>query len=127
MMNKQKWILTVTIIAAATYLAVQFLPWWIVVCIAAITVWQAGLDSVSAFLAGFVSVAFVFILTAAVINHTNGGILAHRMAGLFGGLPVWLLILVSALPAAIAAGLGALTMALFLRHRKITLKDHRHA
>lgn len=127
MTEVQKWILTASVIAAATCLAVQFLPWWIVVGIAAIAVWPAGLKPVSAFLAGFVSVALVFILMAVIINQTNGGILAHRVAGLFGGLPVWLLIMVSCLPAAIAAGLGAMTTALFLRHKKNSIKDHRYA
>lgn len=95
-------ILVITILASMLEL---FLPWWSIAIAAALGgyFFTTRLN----FLAGFISIAFLWALTSLIIDLSSGSDLTERVATIFS-LTRPLLILVTALIGALVAGFAAM-------------------
>ena len=104
-----KFLITILLTIGFGFIAHQFMPWWFIVVVAAMVVAGMGLKTGRGFLAGFIGVALLWGVYAALINTGNDGILASRMGSLFGGMSGLSLVLLTAILAGIVGGLGGLT------------------
>ena len=104
-----RFLLQIVCTALLSYLAEQWLPWWtIVLCAAAVAM---GLPTTrwAAFSGGFAAISLLWMLTATLIDVKNQGILAIKVAPLFGLQSPAVLILLTGLVGGLAGGLGALS------------------
>ncbi len=101
-------ILSIAGIIIFGFIVQQFLPWWSLAVVAALVIAVAKLRPLSSFWAGLVSGMLLWGIYAAVINAGNDGILAEKIAALFGG-PAIMVIFMTALWGGLTAALGALS------------------
>lgn len=94
------------------YLVHLFLPWWVIVLLAALIGAFSQFSGIRAFALGFLGIALLWGITAFLINNSNEGILAARFGDLFGGTSANSLILFTTLLGGFLGGLGAMTGAL---------------
>lgn len=112
-----KFLISVLLIAALSFAACLFLPWWIIAVtgflVAAVIPQGAG----RSFLSGFIALFLLWSGMSFFISAANGHLLAHKIAQLFIKVdsPI-LLILLTGLIGGLVAGLGSLTGS-FLRKR----------
>ena len=114
----KQFLITAGAIGLLTLLSMMVFPWWVVAFISAGVAWVMKLKPGTAFLYGFILVALVFFFQAFFIDNANEGLLSRRIGGLFGGVGPLGLMIISAVPAAIAAGLGGLTGSYLRRVRE---------
>ena len=93
----------------AGFIAQQFLPWWIIAVIAGMLSFIFDIKVGASFWAGFVAAAFLWGGYAGFLDVQNNGILAGRVGKLFGNMPGFVLILITAIIGGIFGGLGAMT------------------
>ena len=108
-MNDQvmKFLLSVILIALLSAVAEMFMPWWSIAVVAFLVSLFVTLRPGSAFLAGFVGVAFFWLTSALIHDIANGHILSKKMAVLFH-LPNYILfILVTAFIGGLIGGLSS--------------------
>jgi len=86
-----------------------YLPWYVLVGVAALAGAFFGLRAGGSFLAGFLAGCLLWGGYAWYLDSRNGGLLSERMGILFGELPGGALLAVTALLGGLLAGLGALT------------------
>lgn len=91
------------------YLISQVLPPWMVIFVAGIVGLFMKKSGLRAFLTGFLAIALLWGIFAFMANSLNDGILAGRLAKLFGGLSPFSLILIVALLGGLLGGMGCLT------------------
>lgn len=105
-----KFIVSVVLTGLLSFAAGMYLPWWSLAVAAFIVSALIPQKPWKAWLSGFLALFLLWGVLAAWIDMKNQHILSQKMAQIFpvGGSYV-LLILVTALVAAIVAGLGALT------------------
>lgn len=85
----------------------HFLPWWVITPIAFGAAWAGSKSPGKAFLSGFLAVFLLWLGMSVWLYAGNDGILAGRVGRLFGGLPGWLLPVISALIGGLTAGVAA--------------------
>ena len=110
-----KLLYTFLIIVILTIIAQMYLPWYVVVLIAAIVAYISKVGPGKSFLVGFLAIALVWGLYACILSAANDGILAGKIGQLFGGLSASLLILITAGVGGLVGGMGALTGSLARR------------
>lgn len=92
------------------YVLNDVLPWWTVAVAAFIAAAIVPLKPWASFLAGFLGVALLWWVLAAVIDNANAGVMANRMAEV---LPLegnkMLLIIITGVVGGLVGGLAALT------------------
>lgn len=92
------------------YVLNDMLPWWTVAVAAFIAAAIVPLKPLASFLAGFLGVALLWWVLAAVIDNANAGVMAMRMAEV---LPLegnkMLLIIITGVVGGLVGGLAALT------------------
>lgn len=105
-----KFIVSIALIALLSFAAGMYLPWWSLTVAAFIVAALIPQKPWKAWLSGFLALFLLWGLLAAWIDMKNQHILSQKMAQIFpvGGSYI-LLMLVTALVAAIVAGFGALT------------------
>lgn len=105
-----KFTVSVILIALLSFAAGMYTPWWSLAVAAFIVAALIPQKPWQAWLAGFLALFLLWGLLAAWIDMKNQHILSQKMAQIFplGGSYI-LLILVTALVAAVVAGFGALT------------------
>jgi hypothetical protein len=105
-----KFVTSVFLTALLSFVLALYLPWWapaIAAFIIAALIFQRPLY---AFLSGFLGLFLLWGFFAGIINASNDGILAARVAAIFPlGGSSFLLILVTALIGGLVAGLAALS------------------
>lgn len=104
-----KMILGTIAIGVVSHLAQSVGPWWIGAVVAAVVVILVQLKPGSSFLAGFIGVAIAWGVAAWWMDFQNHGILSTRIAELFGGIPQFGLIGITACLGGLTGGLGALS------------------
>lgn len=104
-----KFITSLLLIIAVSWILQLFLPWWIIAVVAVMVGLLVSQSSFAAFLAGFLGIGLLWFGYAAGINIQNDGILASRVAELFQVGSHWLLVLITALVGGLVAGFAALT------------------
>ena len=87
----------------------QFLPWWIIVVVAAIVGMIFHKHAGASFLYGFVGVLLLWGLAAYRLDAGNESILSARMGEIFGGIGSMGMIGATALLGGILGGFGAMT------------------
>lgn len=105
-----KFWLSVLLIAALSFAACLFLPWWVIAIagfLVALIIPQAAWRS---FLAGFLAVFLLWAVISFIISSANNHLLAHKISVLFIRMdnPA-LLILLTGFIGGLVAGLGSLT------------------
>ena len=115
MIQAMRFLFTCLIIAILSCIAQIYMPWWIIIVLAAIIVYFAKLNPGKGFLAGFLGIAFVWAGYAFLLSAGNDGILAQKIGQLFGGLSASLLILITAAVGGLLGGLSGLTGSLARR------------
>ncbi|MBO9563977.1 MAG: hypothetical protein J7621_14435 [Niastella sp.] len=105
-----KLIASIVLIGLLSFAAGMYLPWWSLAAAAFIVAALIPQKPWKAFLSGFLGLFLLWGILAAWIDMKNQHILSQKMAQIFplGGSYI-LLILVTALVAAIVGGFGALT------------------
>ena len=108
-----KFVLQVLGIALLAYLFALFLPWYYI----AVAAFMMGylLKSRANFLAGFLGIAFVWLLKAWLMDTAGATDLTERVAHIFSLKQKELLFLVMAVVGGLVGGFGALTGALLKR------------
>jgi len=89
-----------------------FLPWWTLVIGAFIAGYWAGNRGVTAFAAGFLGVALLWLVTAMVIDAQTNSILSEKVAQVFPTKTRSLLLVITAVVGGLPAGFAGLTGAL---------------
>jgi len=105
-----KFILSILLIALASFAACLYFPWWSIVIAAFLVTAIIPMKSWVAFIAGFISLFLLWGALAYWISDSNNNILAHRISLLIlkKDNPM-LLIFATALIGALAGGFGAMT------------------
>jgi hypothetical protein len=105
-----KFIVSILLIALLSFAAGMYLGWWSLAVAAFIVAALIPQKPWKSFLSGFLGLFLLWGILAAWIDMKNQHILSQKMAQIFpvGGSYI-LLIIVTALVAAIVAGFGALT------------------
>ncbi len=105
-----KFIVSIVLIALLSFAAGTYLPWWSLTVAAFIVAALIPQKPWKAWLSGFLALFLLWGVLAAWIDMKNQHILSQKMAQIFpvGGSYI-LLMLVTALVAAIVAGFAALT------------------
>lgn len=85
----------------------QFLPWWIIVPIAALVGFGAAEKGGKSFAFGFLGVSLLWGGVAAYIYFTGGEIIANRMGSLLGDLNGGIMVVVTGLLGGVLGGLGS--------------------
>jgi hypothetical protein len=104
-----KFLLSILLTAALSFLAGMFLPWWSIAVVALLVALflpqRTGLD----FLSGFIGIFLMWTLVSAWIDIENEHLLSHKLAKIFplGGSSL-LLILVTALVGGLVGGFAAM-------------------
>ena len=103
--------LTLTCIAIAilSYFSESFGPWWTGVVVAFLIAALVQLKPGTTFLAGFIGLGLAWGVAAGIADFENSGILSARIGEMFGGLPGWSLVPITAIFGAVLGGLGALS------------------
>lgn len=89
-----------------------FLPWWTLVIGAFIAGYWGGAKGFSAFAAGFLGVALLWLVTALVIDAQTNSILSEKVAQVFPTKTRSLLLVITAMVGGLPAGFAGLTGAL---------------
>ena len=102
-------LLSIGAVAVLAYLLQNLLPWWGCMIAAVIVhVIAPGRSDAGAWLSGFIGVALLWSISAAVIDAANNSLLSVRISRLFGLPHPALLIVLSAIIGGLAGGFGAL-------------------
>lgn len=100
----------ILIIALLSFIAQQFLPWWIIAPFSFVVGYALTKNGGQAFLSGFLAIFLVWAGYALIIDQRNEHILSTRIAQLFPlGGNYWLLILITGIIGGLVAGLSALS------------------
>ena len=110
-----KFTLTVISIGIAAFLIQSVAPWWFGLFPAGIAVIIVHFKPGKAFLAGFLGVGLAWAIEATVIDILNDGVMSARIGEMFGSLPGWSMIVITAITGALLGGLGSITASLGVR------------
>lgn len=110
-----KFILTVVAIGIAAFFLQSLLPWWIGIIPAGLGVIAVHFKPGKAFLTGFLGVGLAWFFEALVLDINNDGVLSARVGELFGSLPGWSLLIITATVGALLGGLGSFTASALVR------------
>ena len=113
-----RFIAQVVLIAAASYLAEMFFPWWTVVLCAFLVNLLIPTKGLNAFLSGFLGVGLLWLIAAWLIDRDTGSILTARVAELLFLSEPFLLVVVTGTLGGIVGGFGALTGSLLRNLRR---------
>jgi hypothetical protein len=104
-----RFILTLLLIAALSFIAGIFLPWWSIAIIAFLVAFLFHQHTGGAFLAGFLAIFLLWFILALWIDIKNQNILSQKVAEIFplAGSSI-LLILVTAFVGGIVGGFAAM-------------------
>ena len=113
-----KFIVQVVLIAAASYVAEMFFPWWTVVLCAFLVNLFIPTKGLNAFLSGFLGVGLLWLIAAWLIDQDTNSILTARVAELLYLGEPFLLVVVTGVLGGILGGFGALTGSLLRNLRR---------
>ncbi len=103
----------IALVVIAGFLAATFLPWWSMGVVSfAVGAWRAR-SGKTAFSAGSLGVAVLWLVMAGFIHVKSGGILTHRIAQMLGVPADFVVLLVTALVGGLVGGLCGLAGFLF--------------
>lgn len=112
-----KFFLSIITIGIVAFIAGLYFPWWSIAIVAFCISFFINQQPLIAFLSGFLGIFLMWAILASIINSANGGILATRIAGMFGlGTNQTLLIISTAVIGGIVGGFSSLA-ASFLRRK----------
>ncbi len=105
-----KFITQIIVIAIVAMLAQLILPWWIVAVVAFVVSFFYNNHAMAAFGAGFLAVAALWLVYAAILDNASQSILSSKMAQLFPlpNNPVMML-LMAVIVGGLVGGMGAIT------------------
>lgn len=105
-----KFLVNTILIGLLSIAAGMFLPWWSIALVAFLVNWALPLNSLYAFLSGFIGIFIGWGLLAVIRDSANDGILSSKIAHILplGGSSLALLLL-SSFIGALVGGLAALT------------------
>jgi hypothetical protein len=95
------------LILVLSALIMYVLPWWMLVPVAFGAAWFGSKSAGKAFISGFLANFLLWLGLAIWIYLGNEAVLANRVGVLLGGVPGWLLPLISALIGGIVSGIAA--------------------
>ena len=112
-----KFIVSIILIAALSFALGLYFPWWTIVIPAFIIPLIIRQRNGISFLAGFLSIFFLWGIFTAIISTNNNHILAHKASMLIlkNDSP-WLLIIVTALIGGVVAGFASLSSSLLINN-----------
>ena len=104
-----KYIVGIIGILVLGFITQAFLPWWTIALVAALIGASFKYTNIQSYFVGFLGVFLLWGVYAAVINHTNDGILASKIGDMFGGLSAIQMVIVTALMGGFLGGFSAFT------------------
>ena len=111
-----RFILSLILLILIGFVAHQFLPWWSIVVLCTIAGVWTGFGIWKNFFLGLLAVALLWGGYAYWLNAENAGIIAERVAGLFGGGQTpGMLVAATALLGGLLGGLGTVAGGLWSR------------
>lgn len=115
-----KFLLSVLLIAALSFAACLFLPWWVIAIAGFLVAVIIPQRSWRSFLSGFLALFLLWAGMSLMISSANDHLLAHKISMLFIKLdnPI-LLILLTGFIGGLVAGLGSLTGSFLLKKKEI--------
>lgn len=102
-------LISILLIAAATFLLQHFGPWWLGALIAFIAAIAMRLKPLAGLGAGFFGLFLAWGIAAGWIDFQNHSILSARIGALFGGLPAVGVVMLTGLIGGLAGALSGLT------------------
>ncbi|MEO5966717.1 MAG: hypothetical protein ABIP68_04625 [Ferruginibacter sp.] len=113
-----KFIGSIILIAALSFALGLYFPWWTIIIPAFIVPFIMHLKPGYSFLAGFLSIFFLWGILAAIISANNNHVLAHKASMLIlkTDSPL-LLIVLTALIGGVVAGLASLSSSLLIYNK----------
>ncbi|MFV0604233.1 MAG: hypothetical protein ACK5NK_00190 [Niabella sp.] len=114
-----RFLLSIIIIAIASFFAGLYFPWWSIAIIAFAVAFVLPQSPAASFITGFLGVFALWVILAAFINSSNAGILATRIGNLLkvGGAPS-IVILVTGFVGGIVSGLAALSASFLFKSKQ---------
>lgn len=104
-------IILLLIAVIGSIMLLNVLDWYAFIPAAMMAGWVSQKNVFQTFWLVFASVFALFFLWSFVIDYFNEGILSRRIALLFGGIPSWLLLIITAMTGALPAGFAASSVA----------------
>lgn len=104
-----KLIVAIIAIGILSYISQSFGPWWTGVLVAFLMTAVVQIKPGTAFLAGFIGLGLAWGVAAGIADVENSGILSARIGEMFGGLPGWSLVPITAIIGALLGGLAGLS------------------
>lgn len=104
-----KFLIKIILIAALSYVAETYYPWWSVVVCAFLVSLILPSRGISAFLDGFLGVGLLWLIYAWMIDLETAGILSEKIAVLLKVNQPFLVVVLSGITGAFAGGFGALS------------------
>lgn len=104
-----KFLIKTILIALVAYFILPYSPWWIIPVLTFIICALIKSDWFTSFISGFIAIGALWFYKAWSIDKATDSILTTKIASLFTLSEPIMLILVTALAGAIAAGFGGLT------------------
>jgi hypothetical protein len=108
-MTSFKVIIKIGFTAVLAYLFQRMFPWWSVIIASFLISFIISSNGFSSFLSGFLGIALLWFLLAAIVDMKTDSLLVERVAGIFSIPNNFLLILITAIIGGIVGGFGALT------------------
>ncbi len=105
-----KFIVSILIIIILGYIGHLFLPFWSIAVVGGLVgAYHAKLSGIRSFFLGFLGAVLLWGIYTILVNNQNDGIIAERIARLFGDMGTIGLILITTLIGGLLGGMGALT------------------
>ena len=101
-------LLRILLIAALSFVGLQYFPWWSVVAMAAIVSLLFGGRGVQAFSSSFIGVLLVWVIWSFTLNSADGGYLGKKVAELLTVNSPVLLMIIAGILVGLTAGFGGL-------------------
>ena len=89
------------------FLVQTWVPWWTLVFPCALISYVSSRSSVGSFLAGFFSVALLWLVMSLYIDWITGSLLSQKVAALFPGKSVMMLRLITILAGGLTGGFAS--------------------
>jgi hypothetical protein len=105
-----KFFISTILIAALSFAACLFLPWWIIAIVGFVVAFAIPQKNGLAFLSGFIALFILWAGTSIYMSNANGNLLVHKMSMLFLKKDnSTMLFILTGLIGGLVAGLGSLS------------------
>ena len=112
-MRTLKIIIKIAFIMVMALIFQSVYPWWTIAIAAFMISYVLTTNAFWSFMTGFLAIALLWLITAAIIDVRSGSILTERVAAIFNLPNSWSLIFLTAFIGGLVGGLSAMTATYF--------------